>query len=121
MKSLQEHCLIHHPPHTPFLSCLYLNHITCNLFAFDLIGFAFEWELIINTKPLSDANIFSIALLNLLNNLKGTEDSLMLIGEAKTIPIGWGQGMWGFPFLFLLNAFLLYSWKGHSYRTLKAK
>lgn len=65
--------LYFHPPQS--LSYLYLNHTICNHIAFDLIGFLFEWTLIINTKPVSDANIFSIALLNMLNNLKGTEDS----------------------------------------------
>lgn len=80
------------------------------------------WALVINTEPLSGANIYSIALSNMLNNLKHTEDSLMLSGGGKIIPIWKGQGVGVvFAFLFLLNAFWLYSWKGHSYRTLKAK
>lgn len=39
------------------------------------MGFPFKWALIINTEPLSEANIFSVALLNMLNNLKCIEDS----------------------------------------------
>ena len=65
----------------------------------------------------------SVALLNMLNNLKCTEDSLILDGGGKTIPILRAHGVCGgvFAFLFLLNAFGLYSWKGHSCKTLKAK
>lgn len=72
-----------------------IKHTICNLIAFDLIGFSFAWVVIINTEPLSDANIFSVALLNMLNNLKRTEDSLMLGGGGKTIPIWKGQGVVG--------------------------
>lgn len=90
--------------------------------SFDLIGYPFKWARIINTQPLSDTNTFLVALLNMLNNLKCTEDSLILSGGGKTIPILKEQRVGGvFAFLFLLNAFGLYSWKGHSYRTLKAK
>ena len=65
MKSLLEHCFTF----TQSLHYLYLRYIICNLIAFDFIGFVFIWVEIINTEPLSDANVLFIALLNMLNNL----------------------------------------------------
>lgn len=90
--------------------------------AFDLIGYPLKWARIINAQSLSDTNMFLVAFLNMINNLKCTEDSLILGGGGKTMPILSEQGVGRvFAFLFLLNAFGLYSWKAHSYRTLKAK
>ena len=65
MKSLLERCFTF----TQSLRYLYLRYTICNLIAFDFIGFVFIWVEIINTEPLSDANVLFIALLSMLNNL----------------------------------------------------
>ena len=101
MKNL--HALLYFFPES--LCYLYLRHTICNLIAFDLIGFLFKWVLIINTEPLSDVTIFFIALLNMLNDLKSTEDSLMLGGGGKTIPIWRGQGAEGLCFFVSIECF----------------